>query len=87
MATGSSGAEGGAEAKVVAAGDGASGVLYKLAGMSVEERQQMLDLREEVHIIAGVGGLSIWTGSFCRVAYAHLRGGYEVLLSAYDRLE
>lgn len=41
------GAAGGGEAGETA-GDGASGMLYKLAGMSVEERQQMLDLREEV---------------------------------------
>lgn len=32
-------------------GVGESGALYKLAGMSEEERQQMLDLREEVCII------------------------------------
>lgn len=57
MAAGSSGGEGGSDSGVVVPGDSASGVLYKLAGMSVEERQQMLDLREEVPISTGRGGV------------------------------
>ena len=55
MAAGSLGEEGRADLGVVAAGDGASGVHYKRAGMSVEERQQMLDLREEVSVTTGRG--------------------------------
>lgn len=31
-----------------AAGEASNGILYKLAGMSDEDRQKMLDLREEV---------------------------------------